>query len=123
MRTEGTGNGTKITLGSIANFLYKTGYHSIMADLTVDFSYDDNQFLLLMKPAIYFGKNFINIDLSCLLGLNLKLQNFDMDILYNRLILKSGELFIKDTGLKEQFLREREYKSNLSRTDMIDKIY
>lgn len=94
-----------------------------MADLTVDFSYDDNQFLLLMKPAIYFGKNFINIDLSCLLDLNLKLQNFDMDILYNRLILKSGELFIKDTGLKEQFLREREYKSNLSRTDMIDKIY
>ena len=123
MRTEGTGNGTKITLGSIANFLYKTGYHSIMADLTVDFSYDDNQFLLLMKPAIYFGKNFINIDLSCLLDLNLKLQNFDMDILYNRLILKSGELFIKDTGLKEQFLREREYKSKLSRTDMIDKIY
>lgn len=46
-----------------------------------------------------------------------------MDILYNRLILKSGELFIIDPGLKEQFLRERKYKSNLSRTDMIDKIY
>lgn len=72
---------------------------------------------------IYFGKNFVYIDLFCLLGLNLKPQNFDMDILYNRLILKSGELFIKDPGLKEQFLREREYKSNLYRTDMIDKIY
>lgn len=86
LRTEGMGNGTRIILGSIANFLYKIGYHSI----TADFSYDDNQSFLLMKPAIYFRKNFVHIDLSCLLGLNLKPQNFDMDILYNRLILKSG---------------------------------
>ena len=41
LRTEGMGNGTRIILGSIANFLYKTGYHSI----TADFSYDDNQSL------------------------------------------------------------------------------
>ena len=54
LRTEGMGNGTRIILGSIANFLYKTGYHSI----TVDFSYDDNQSFFTNEARYIFRKKF-----------------------------------------------------------------
>jgi len=54
LRTEGMGNGTRIILGSIANFLYKTGYHSI----TADFSYDDNQSFFTNEARYIFRKKF-----------------------------------------------------------------